>query len=75
MNDGSRFVTGEFKLTGPERKEGKLTTAEIKLISETLGRSRRNRPASRAVPQGETGLPARQEDQGGISREESARKI
>ena len=52
LNDGSRFVTGEFKLTGPERKEGKLTAAEIKLISDTLGRSRRNRPAGRAVPQG-----------------------
>ena len=52
LNDGSRYVTGEFKLTGPERKEGKLTAAEIKLISDTLGRSRRNRPAGRAVQQG-----------------------
>jgi hypothetical protein len=25
MNDGAKFVTGEYKLTGPERKEGKLT--------------------------------------------------
>jgi hypothetical protein len=45
MNDGAKFVAGEYKLTGPERKEGKLTAAEIKLISDTLGRARRDRPA------------------------------
>jgi hypothetical protein len=69
LNDGSRFVTGEFKLTGPERKEGKLTAAEIKLISDTLGRSRRNRPAGRAVPQGGNRPASRAAPQGEISEE------